>query len=80
MSNTEAWTNTFPSGMKFHDGDRGSVAKLGGIPPIRLNPVCENTEEASFEKATVAIKFTDKARMILMSNLLAAALNKPFAT
>ena len=62
MSNTEAWTSTFPSGMKFHDGERGSVAKLGGIPPIRLIPVCENTEEASFEKATVTIKFTDKAK------------------
>ena len=62
MSNTEAWTSTFPSGMKFHDGERGSVAKLGGIPLIRLIPVCENTEEASFEKATVTIKFTDKAK------------------
>ena len=62
MSNTEAWTSTFPSGMKFHDGERGSVAKLGGIPPIRLIPVCENTEETSFEKATMTIKFTDKAK------------------
>ena len=50
--------------MKFHDGECGSVAKLGGIPPIRLIPVCEkdNAEEASFEKATVTIKFTDKAK------------------
>jgi len=44
MSNTKAWTGTFPSGMKFHDGERGSITKLGGIPPIRLIPVCENTE------------------------------------
>jgi len=62
MSNTEAWTSTFPSGMKLHDGERGSVTKLGGIPPIRLIPVCDNTEEASFEKATVTIKFADKAK------------------
>ena len=62
MSNTEAWTSTFPSGMKFHDGERGSVAKLGGIPPIRFITVCENIEEAFFEKATVTIKFTDKAK------------------
>jgi hypothetical protein len=61
MINAEACTSTFPSGMKFHDGEHGSVAKLGGIPPIRLIPVCENTEDASFEKATVTIKFTDKA-------------------
>ena len=48
--------------MKFHVGKRGSVANLGGIPPIRLIPVCENTEDASLEKATVTIKFTDKAK------------------
>ena len=48
--------------MKFHDGERGSVAKLGGIPYIRLIPVYENTEDVSFEKATVTIKFTDKAK------------------
>ena len=49
--------------MKFHDGERVSVAKLGGIPPIRLSPMCKkDTEEASFEKATVTIKFTDKAK------------------
>ena len=58
----EAWTSTYPSGMKFHDGEHGSVAKLGGIPPIRLIHVSENTEEASFEKATVTIKFANKAK------------------
>ena len=64
MSNTEAWTGTFPSVMKCHDGERGSVAKLGGISPIQLFSLCEkdNTEEASFEKATMPIKFTDKAK------------------
>jgi len=62
MSNTEAWTSTFPSGMKFHDGEHGTVAKLGGNSLIRLIPMCENTEEASFEKATVIIKFTNKAK------------------
>ena len=66
--------------MKFHGGERGSVAKLSGIPPIRLIPVCEkDTEEASFEKATVTIKFTNKVKDTYV-NSLAAALSKPFTT
>jgi len=34
MSIEEAWTSNIPSGLKFHYGDRGVVAKLGGTPPI----------------------------------------------
>jgi len=48
--------------MNFHDGERGTVAKLGGSPPIHLIPMYDNTEEASIKKATVTIKFTDKAK------------------
>ena len=48
--------------MKFHDGERGTVAKLGGNPPMRLILVCKNTEEALLEKATVSITFTDKVK------------------
>ena len=47
--------------MKFHDEERGTVAKLGSNPLIRMTPVIKNTEEAS-EKATVTITFTDKAK------------------
>jgi len=62
MSNMmEAWTSAFPSGMKFHDKERRTVAKLGGNPTIRMIPICDNTEEA-LEKATGTIKFTDKSK------------------
>ena len=61
MSNTKAWAITFLLGMKSHDREKGTVATLGGNPLIHMIPVSKNTEEAP-EKATMTIKFTDKAK------------------
>ena len=57
----EVWTSTFPSGIELHDWEQGTVAKLGGNPPICMILVCDNTEEA-LEKDTVTIEFMDKAK------------------
>ena len=45
MSNTEAWLSSFPVGMKFHDGERGSDATIGSNPHIHMIPVSGNIEE-----------------------------------
>ena len=47
----------FPAAMKYHDAERGIVAKLGGIPPIRLIPTVDEDKDS---QPSVTIKLAEK--------------------
>ena len=59
----EVWTSKFPAAMKYHEAERGVVAKLGGIPPIRLIPTVDEDKES---QPSVTIKLAEKAKETYM--------------
>jgi len=73
MSYKEIWMCTLLSGLKFLDGDRGVMTKLGGAHLIQLIWMIDIIEEV--KQASVPTK-----QMILTSCSLVTVLNKLFAT